>query len=42
MMMMMMMWAGYVAHVGREEVFTRFWLGGPKGRGHWKDVDIGG
>jgi hypothetical protein len=24
-------WAG---HVGKEEVFTGFWLGGPKGRDH--------
>jgi len=22
---------------GRGEVFTGFWLGGPKGRDHWED-----
>jgi hypothetical protein len=26
----------------RDEVFTGFWLGGPKGRDHWKNLDIGG
>jgi hypothetical protein len=26
---------------GRGEVFTGFWLGGPKVRDHWKDLDIG-
>jgi hypothetical protein len=25
-----MRWAGYVARMGRAEVFTGFWLGGPK------------
>jgi hypothetical protein len=30
-----MRWAGHVARVG-------FWLGGPKGRDHWKDLGIGG
>jgi hypothetical protein len=29
-----MRWAGHVAHIGRGEVFTGFWLGGPKG-GEW-------
>jgi hypothetical protein len=29
-----MMWAGHVACMGRGEVFTGFWLGGPKGRDH--------
>jgi hypothetical protein len=27
---------------GRGEVFTGFWLGGPRGRVHWEDLDIGG
>jgi hypothetical protein len=27
-----MRWAGHVARMGREEVFTGFWLGGPKAR----------
>jgi hypothetical protein len=26
-----MRWAGYVARIGRGEVFTGFWLGGSKG-----------
>jgi hypothetical protein len=26
---------------GRVEVFTRFWLGGPKGRDRWEDLGIG-
>jgi hypothetical protein len=30
-----MRWAGHVARMGREEVFTEFWLGGPKVRDHW-------
>jgi hypothetical protein len=25
---------------GRGEVFTGFWLGGPKGRDHWEDQRI--
>jgi hypothetical protein len=28
-------WAGHVAYMGREEVFTGFWLGGRKVRDHW-------
>jgi hypothetical protein len=28
-------WAGHVAHMGRGEVFTGFWSGGPKVRHHW-------
>jgi hypothetical protein len=24
------------------EMFTEFWLGGPKGRGHWEDLSVGG
>jgi hypothetical protein len=35
-----MRWAGRVARRG--EVFTRFWLGGPKGRDHWKDLGVSG
>jgi hypothetical protein len=27
---------------GRGEVFTGFWLGGPKGRDHWQDLSVGG
>jgi len=27
---------------GRGEVFTGFWLGGPKVRDHWEDLGIGG
>jgi hypothetical protein len=26
---------------GRGEVFTGFWLGGWKGRDHWKDLVVG-
>jgi hypothetical protein len=37
-----MRWAGHVARMGRGEVFTGFWLGGLKGRGHWKDLGVGG
>jgi hypothetical protein len=37
-----MRWAGHVAHWERGEVFTGFWLGGPKVRDHWKDLGIGG
>jgi hypothetical protein len=37
-----MRWAGHVARMGRGEVFTGFWLGGPKGRDHWEDVGIDG
>jgi hypothetical protein len=35
-----MRWAGHVARIG--EVFTGFWLGGPKVRDHWKDLGVGG
>jgi hypothetical protein len=24
------------------EVFTGFWVGGPKGRDHWEDLGVGG
>jgi hypothetical protein len=28
--------------MGRGEVFTGFWFGGPKGIDHWEDLDVGG
>jgi hypothetical protein len=37
-----MRWAGHVAGMGRGEVFAEFWLGGPKGRDHWEDLDVAG
>jgi len=37
-----MRWAGHVARMGRGEVFIGFWLGGPKGRDYWEDLDVGG
>jgi hypothetical protein len=33
-------WAGHVARM--EDVFTGFWLGGPKGRDYWEDLGVGG
>jgi hypothetical protein len=27
---------------GRGEMFTGFWLGGPKARDHWEDLGVGG
>jgi hypothetical protein len=27
---------------GRGEVFTGFWLGGPKVRDYWEDLGVGG
>jgi len=27
---------------GRGEVFTGFWLGGPRVRDHWEDLGVGG
>jgi hypothetical protein len=36
-----MRWAGHVARIGGE-VFTGFWLGNPKVRDHWEDLDVGG
>jgi hypothetical protein len=36
-----MRWAGHVARMGRGELFTGFWLGGPKVRDHWEDLGIG-
>jgi hypothetical protein len=35
-------WAGHVARMGRGEVFTGFWLGGPKARNNWEDLGVGG
>jgi hypothetical protein len=35
-------WARHVARMGRGEMFTGFWLGGPKGRVHWEDVGVVG
>jgi hypothetical protein len=37
-----MRWAEHVACMGRGQVFTGFWLGGPKARDHWEDLGIGG
>jgi hypothetical protein len=37
-----MRWVGHVARMGRGEVFTGFWLGGPKARDHWEDLGVGG
>jgi hypothetical protein len=37
-----MRWAGHVARMGMREVFTGFWLGGPKARDHWEDLGVGG
>jgi hypothetical protein len=37
-----MRWAGHVARMGREEVLTGFWLGGPKARDHWEDLSVCG
>jgi hypothetical protein len=34
-------WVGHVARMGRVEVFTGFWLGGPKVRDHCEDLGIG-
>jgi hypothetical protein len=36
-----MRWAGHVARMGGE-VFTGFWLGGPKVRDHWEDRGLDG
>jgi hypothetical protein len=37
-------WAGHVERIGegRGEVFTGFWLVGPKARDHWEDLGVGG
>jgi hypothetical protein len=37
-----MRWVGHVARMGRGDVFTGFWLGGPKRRDHWEDLGVGG
>jgi hypothetical protein len=37
-----MRWAGHVARMGRGDVFTLFWLGGPKGRVHSEGRGFGG
>jgi hypothetical protein len=39
-----MRWVGHVARMGegRGEVFTGFWLGGPKVGDHCEDLGIGG
>jgi hypothetical protein len=37
-----MRWAGHVARMGRGEMLTGFWLGGPKARNHWEDLGVGG
>jgi hypothetical protein len=37
-----MRWAGHVARMGEGELFTGFWLGGPKARDHWDDLGVGG
>jgi hypothetical protein len=34
--------SAHVARMGRGEVFTGFWLGGPKARDHWEDLGVGG
>jgi hypothetical protein len=34
-----MKWVGHVARMG--EVFTAFWLGGPKARDYWEDLGVG-
>jgi hypothetical protein len=35
-------WAGHEACMERREVFTGFWLGGPKVRNHWEDLGVSG
>jgi hypothetical protein len=35
-----MSWAGHVAHMGRGELFTGFWLGGSKVRDHWEVLGV--
>jgi hypothetical protein len=37
-----MRWARYVGRMGRGEVFTEFWLGGPKVRDNWEDLGVVG
>jgi len=33
---------GWTCSTHREEVFTGFWLGGPKGTDYWEDIGVGG
>jgi hypothetical protein len=35
-----MRWAGHVERMGRGELFTGLWLGGPKVRDHWENVGV--
>jgi hypothetical protein len=35
-----MRWAVHVARMGRGEVFTGFWLGGPKRRDNWEELGV--
>jgi hypothetical protein len=35
-------WAGHVPHMGRVEVYTGFWWGNLRERGHWEDPGIDG
>jgi hypothetical protein len=35
-------WVGHVARMGERTGVTRFWLGSPKIRDHWKDLGIDG
>jgi hypothetical protein len=35
-----MIWTGHVACMGRGDVFTRFWLVGPKAKDHWEDIVV--
>jgi hypothetical protein len=37
-----MRWAGHGARLGQGEMFTEFWLGGPKAKDYWKDLGVGG
>jgi hypothetical protein len=35
-------WVGHVARMGWGDVFTGFWLGGPKEGNHWEDQGLSG
>jgi hypothetical protein len=37
-----MRWAGHVAHIGRGEVYTGFWLGNVRERDHLEDPGVDG
>jgi len=37
-----MRWAGYVARMGRGEVYTRFWWGNLRERDHFEDAGLNG